>query len=93
MFAADPRHRWTNPVLYRLEEAKACWRQIKATTLWLGAHDSFVMKSFADKQDDYRERLACYADVREVLLDDCGHNVHHDKPELLAALLDEFFCP
>jgi pimeloyl-ACP methyl ester carboxylesterase len=51
------------------------------------------MKSFADKQDDYRERLACYADVREVLLDDCGHNVHHDKPELLAALLDEFFCP
>jgi pimeloyl-ACP methyl ester carboxylesterase len=26
------------------------------------------------------------------LLDDCGHNVHHDKPELIAALLDDFFC-
>lgn len=93
MFAADPRHRWTNPVLYRLEEAKACWRQVKAPTLWVGAQDSFVMKGFANKQDDYRERLACYADVREVLLDDCGHNIHHDKPEEIAALLDEFFCP
>jgi len=91
MFAADPRHRWTNPVLYRLEEAKACWRRVKAPTLWVGARDSFVMKGFADHQDDYRERLACYAQVREVLLDDCGHNVHHDQPALIAGLLTEFF--
>ncbi len=91
MFAADPRHRWTNPVLYRLEEAKACWQKITAPTLWVGAHDSFVMKGFTDHQDDYRERLACYQEVREILLDDCGHNVHHDQPEVIAHLLDEFF--
>lgn len=91
-FAADPRHRWINPVLYRIEEAKACWRRITAPTLWVAARDSFVMKGFADHQDDYRERMACYADVREVLLDDCGHNVHHDRPEEIARLLDSFFA-
>lgn len=90
-FAADPRHRWVNPVLYRMEEAMACWRRITAPTLWVAAKDSFVMKGFADRQDDYRERLACHADVREIVLDDCGHNVHHDRPEEIARLLEAFF--
>jgi len=89
-FAGDPRHRWVNPVLYRLEEAKACWRQVTAPTLWVAARDSFLAQQFADRQDDYRERLACFADAREVWVDDCGHNVHHDQPELIARLLDEF---
>ena len=89
-FAADPRHRWINPVLYRMEEAKACWRRIAAPTLWVAANDSFVMKGFVGHQDDYHERLACYADAREVRIDDCGHNVHHDQPEVIAGLLDEF---
>lgn len=91
-FAADPRHRWINPVLYRMEEAMACWRRITAPTLWLAARDSFVMKGFADRPDDYRERLACYADVREVVLDDCGHNLHHDRPDAVARLLDDFLA-
>ena len=29
IFAGDPRHRWINPVLYPLEEAKACWRRTR----------------------------------------------------------------
>lgn len=92
VFAADPRHRWTNPVLYRMDEAKACWRRITASTLWVAARESFVMKQFAGHTDDYRERLSCYRDVREIVLDDCAHNVHHDRPEQIAALLDDFFA-
>ena len=30
VFAGDPRHRWINPVLYPLEEAKACWRRVNS---------------------------------------------------------------
>ncbi len=91
VFAADPRHRWISPVLYPLEEAKACWRRVSASTLWVAGRDSVIMKQFAARTDDYRERMACFANVREILIDDCGHNIHHDQPEALARLLDEFF--
>ena len=86
-FAGDPRHRWINPVLYPLDEAKACWRRVTAPTLWVAGRDSVLMKPFAANPDDYRARMGCFAKVREVLIDDCGHNLHHDQPEQLAARL------
>lgn len=91
-FAGDPRHRWINPVLYPLDEAKACWRRVTAPTLWVAGRDSVLMKPFAANPDDYRARMGCFAKVREVLIDDCGHNPHHDQPEQLAARLGEFFA-
>jgi pimeloyl-ACP methyl ester carboxylesterase len=89
VFAADPRHRWINPVLYPLEEAKACWRQVSARTLWVRGAQSAIMARFAEHPDDYRERQGCFADVRDILIDDCGHNLHHDQPLAIAQLLDE----
>jgi pimeloyl-ACP methyl ester carboxylesterase len=91
-FAADPHHRWVNPFLYPPDAAKVCWRRVRAPTLWVAGLDSFVMKQFAEHPDEYTERRSCFADVREVLLDDCGHNVHHDQPERIARLLDDFFA-
>lgn len=91
-FAADPRHRWISPVLYPLEEAKACWRRVRAPTLWVAGRNSVIMQPFVGQLDAYRERMACFADVRETIVDDCGHNLHHDQPEALARLLDNFFA-
>lgn len=91
VFAADPRHRWPNPVLYPLAEAMACWQRITAPTLWIGGRDSRVMRSFAESPDDYRQRMACFAQVDEALIDHCGHNMHHDQPEELGKLLAAFF--
>jgi pimeloyl-ACP methyl ester carboxylesterase len=93
MVAADPYHRISNPVLYRLEEVKACWREITAPVLWVAAEESFVMKRYQADPDDYRARLDCFRAVREVSLGDAGHNMHHDQPERLAELLEEFFTP
>ena len=42
VFAGDPRHRWINPVLYPLDEAKACWRRVTAPTLWVARGDSVI---------------------------------------------------
>ena len=92
VFAGDPRHRWINPVLYPLEEAKACWRRVTASTLWVAGRDSVIMKPFVANPDDYQARMDCFAKVREVLIDDCGHNLHHDQPEQLATRLGEFFA-
>jgi len=92
--AADPYHRWVNPIIYRVEETMALWRRITAPVLWVTADDSFVFKQlFTLDSPDYRERLACFAQIREVLVTDSGHNLHHDQPAEIARLLEEFFVP
>ncbi|MBK6630803.1 MAG: alpha/beta hydrolase [Betaproteobacteria bacterium] len=89
-YAADPWHRVTNPVLYRFEEAKACWRAVTAPVLWVVAADSRLYKEFVGREEDYRARLASFPELREVLLADSGHMLHHDQPQRLASVLDEF---
>lgn len=88
--AIDPMHRLVNPVPYRLEEAMACWRQVCAPTLWVAGEDSFVTRRFAAEPDDYAARQACFADLRERRIADCGHNMHHDQPQRLAEILEDF---
>lgn len=90
--AADPYHKLPSPILYHLDDAKACWRRIKAPVLWLAARDSFIMKRFSDAEGeaDYLERIGCFADIRVEMLEDAGHNMHHDQPERLAQLIEAF---
>ena len=91
--AADPFHRLPNPILYRIDDAKACWRLVTAPVLWVAATDSFIMKSFAGEEGeaDYRSRIACFADIRVETVDDAGHNVHHDQPQIVAHHIESFF--
>ncbi len=90
--AADPYHRWVNPVIYRVEEAMSIWRRVTAPVLWVTAADSFIFKQlFSRDSEDYRRRLACFRDLREVLVQDCGHNLHHDQPQQVAQMIEEFF--
>jgi len=89
-YAADPWHRVTNPVLYRFEEAKACWRAVNAPVLWVVAADSRLYKEFAGREEDYQARLTSFSGLREVVMEDCGHMLHHDQPQRLAALLEDF---
>ena len=86
----DPGHKLVNPTLYRIEEAMACWRRVTAPVLWIGAADSFVIKSFADRPEEYEARKACFANLTEHIIADAGHMVHHDQPEILAKLVEDF---
>lgn len=89
--AFDPCHRWRSPFRYRLDEAYACWRAVRAPLLWVAAADSFVMKRFEGNEAEYAARKACFRELREVVFKDCGHNMHHEYPEKLAELLEGFF--
>ncbi len=91
-YAADPWHRVTNPVLYRIEEAKACWHAVTAPVLWVVARDSHLYKEFAGQEEDYLARLASFRDFREVVLEDSGHMLHHDQPQRLAAVIEAFLA-
>lgn len=83
----DSAHKLTYPVLYRLEEAKACWRNITAPTLWVAGKQSLWAKMF--KSEDFSERTNCFASLEEVWLDKAGHMIHHDQPEALAVLIEQ----
>lgn len=89
--AADPHHRWVNPILYRVEEALAIWRKVTAPVLLVtGAHSFIFSQFFAHDSPEYRRRVECFADIREVMLENSGHNMHHDEPEAVARLIEEF---
>jgi pimeloyl-ACP methyl ester carboxylesterase len=90
--AIDPCHRWPSPVPYRLEEAMAIWRQVTAPVLWVVAEESYVIKKIFDVTSaDYRQRVACFQQLREVMLPDAGHNMQHDQPQKVAKWIDKFF--
>jgi pimeloyl-ACP methyl ester carboxylesterase len=91
VLAADPAHKMVNPVLYRYDEAIACWRRTTAPVLWVWGDGEWMRKWFKTGDEDLAERRAAYVQLTEVKLVDCGHMMHHDQPQRLARVLQEFF--
>jgi len=88
---ADPGHKLMNPVLYRLEEAKACWRRIAAPVLWLDAGRSENARALRMSPDDRDSRKAYVSRLVQRTIPDAGHMLHHDQPELVARAIEAFF--
>lgn len=88
--ASDPAHKLVNPVLYRIEEAEACWRKVAAPVLWVEGADSKLGEMMKISIADLAERKAYFPRLAERIIPDAGHMVHHDQPERLAELLEEF---
>jgi pimeloyl-ACP methyl ester carboxylesterase len=88
---SDPRHKLVNPVLNRLDEILACWRRITAPVLWVSGAQSTAMGWRGDSGAQLAERKAAFKHFEEATLEDCGHMMHHDQPEQLAAIIEHFF--
>lgn len=86
----DPAHKIVYPVLYRYEEARACWRDVTAPVLWVDAVESKGLERVGLDAAQYAERRAAFRNLRYVTLSNAGHMLHHDQPEQLARLLEEF---
>ena len=86
---ADPNHKGIHPILYRLEEVLACWRQIEVPVLWVCSEHMNAWHDFV-KTDDYRARLKTIPQRQELLIHDAGHMLHHDQPEALARAILAF---
>lgn len=91
VLVSDPAHKMAHPVLYRLEEALACWRSITAPVLWIWGDGEWMRKWFKTGEEDLAERRAAFGSLTEMQLTDCGHMMHHDQPEALARVLEGFF--
>jgi pimeloyl-ACP methyl ester carboxylesterase len=87
--AFDPRHRFVNPVLYRREEAEACWARIAIPMLLLvGGSSGHQERRLADFGDEYLRGL--FRGVQIVTLPGLGHMMHHEDPQAVAAPIIEF---
>ena len=90
----DPAHKRTNPVLYRREEALACWSAISAPLLWVEGSRTDMSVYWGDRytRSDFDARLAVVPAVERLVLQDAGHMLHHDQPEALAAAVERFLA-
>lgn len=90
VLVSDPGHKIVNPVLYRLEESMACWRKIVAPTLWVAASESGVEKWIKESPEEFAKRKASFKKLKEHIIRDAGHMMHHDQPEKLARVIEGF---
>ena len=88
--ASDPVHKLVNPVLYRIEEAEACWRKVAAPVLWVAGAESKALEMLKLSAADLAERKGRFRKLTERVISGAGHMVHHDQPERLAEVIEEF---
>ncbi len=87
--AFDPKHRWPNPVIYRRDEAAACWRRIIAPMLLvLGELSEYRARLGADGSDEGFRATYRSADI--ALLRGLGHMLHHEDPAAVATAVMRF---
>jgi pimeloyl-ACP methyl ester carboxylesterase len=89
LLRADPAHKIVNPTLYNVEEAQACWNAITAPTLVVTAAQSNMLAKWITPEE-LQERLSHFRYLTQASIEDAGHMMHHDQPERLAALIEEF---
>ncbi len=88
----DPAHKITNAQLYRVDEVLEIYKSIAAPTLAVEASDDSLSQWWQGKYTlaEYHERLRSVPNVRTAVVEDAGHMLHHDQPEQLARLIEDF---
>jgi pimeloyl-ACP methyl ester carboxylesterase len=87
--AADPRHHWVNPILYKREDTEACWRELRAPLLMLlGEESEHIAKLGPDgTMESFR---AIFPHIKFAQVAGAGHMLHIERPESVAPLVESF---
>ena len=88
----DAAHKISNAQLYHVDEVLEIYRRISMPTLAVEASDSSLDLWWKGKFTlaQYHERLKLVPQVEIVKIENAGHMMHHDQPEHLAALIENF---
>jgi pimeloyl-ACP methyl ester carboxylesterase len=86
----DPAHKIVNATLYRLDEALACWRNATAPVLWVEAAESKALERIGLNAAAHAGRRAAFRNLRQVTVAEAGHMLHHDQPQAVARLIEDF---
>ena len=88
----NPAHKIPSAQLYRVDEAQEIYQRISAPVLAVEASSDSMAQWWKGKYslDEYHERLKHVPDARVAVVEDAGHMLHHDQPEVLARLIEAF---
>lgn len=85
----DPRHRMVNPVLYRREEAEACWVRFEVPMLLVIGELSDHLAQHMAYATEGRLR-ALFKNLLLATVPGTGHMMHHEDPESVARHITDF---
>lgn len=88
----DAAHKVVNPQLFHVDEALAHYAAITAPLLAVEATEDSLGQWWKDQYtlDEYHQRLKVVTHCRIVQIDDAGHMLHHDQPQQVAQLVEDF---
>jgi len=88
----DAAHKIVNPYLYRVDEVQAIFKQISAPVLAVEASDDSLGQWWKGRYtlEQYHQRLHNVPRHRIARIEDASHMLHHDQPQALARLLQDF---
>lgn len=85
-------HKVINAQLFRLEEMLAIYERINAPTLCVVAQEDSLSQWWQDKYtlSEFKQRIASVPHIEHAVIAEAGHMLHHDQPEKLAQLIENF---
>ena len=90
----DAAHKIINAHIFRVDEVLALYACITAPLLAVEAADDSLSKWWKGRYslDEYHARLKSVKDARVARIEDAGHMLHHDRPERVAELIQDFLA-
>ncbi len=90
----DPSHKITNAQLYRVDELLEIYRRISMPLLSVEASSDSLSLWWKGKFTlaQFHERLKNVPQVEIARVENAGHMLHHDQPEIVAGLIERFIA-
>jgi pimeloyl-ACP methyl ester carboxylesterase len=90
----DTAHKIVNPQLSRLEEVLAAYGRITAPVLSVEASDDSLGRWWKGQYTlaEFHQRLQAVPALEKGRIEDAGHMLHHDQPEQLARMVENFLA-
>jgi pimeloyl-ACP methyl ester carboxylesterase len=90
----DAAHKITNAQLYRVEEVLALYANISAPVLSVEASENQMDVWWKGRFTlaEFHERLKSLPQLKQALVTEAGHMLHHDQPAQLARLIEDFLA-
>lgn len=90
----QPAHKVISAHLYQADEVLALYRRLTMPVLAVEASDNSLDLWWKGKftLEQYHERIKNVPNVEIGYIPDAGHMMHHDQPELLAAMIERFIA-
>ncbi|MGE8396406.1 MAG: alpha/beta fold hydrolase [Comamonas sp.] len=88
----DAAHKVVNPYLFQVDESLAHYAAITAPVLAIEASEESLGQWWKEQYtlDEYHQRLQSVRNCRIAQIDDAGHMLHHDQPQQVAQLIEDF---